>query len=159
MNVFFLNDQVYIEYKDRVMRYLLKKVQNLHDAEDLTSEVFLKAFKKLESFDESKASFSTWIYTVARNTVIDYYRTRKDSTELDENLTVSEYADTSLLKNETLEILADALESLDERSRNIVILHYYNGLPLKSISDATGISYSHTKLLHNKALTELKKYF
>ncbi len=159
MNVFFLNDQVYIEYKDRVMRYLLKKVQNLHDAEDLTSEVFLKAFKKLESFDESKASFSTWIYTVARNTVIDYYRTRKDSTELDENLTVSEYADTSLLKNETLEILADALESLDERSRNIVILHYYNGLPLKSISDAIGISYSHTKLLHNKALTELKKYF
>lgn len=159
MNVFFLNDQVYIEYKDRVMRYLLKKVQNLHDAEDLTSEVFLKAFKKLESFDESKASFSTWIYTVARNTVIDYYRTRKDSTELDENLTVSEYADTSLLKNEMLEILADALESLDERSRNIVILHYYNGLPLKSISDAIGISYSHTKLLHNKALTELKKYF
>lgn len=159
MNVFFLNDQVYIEYKDRVMRYLLKKVQNLHDAEDLASEVFLKAFKKLESFDESKASFSTWIYTVARNTVIDYYRTRKDSTELDENLTVSEYADTSLLKNETLEILADALESLDERSRNIVILHYYNGLTLKSISDAIGISYSHTKLLHNKALTELKKYF
>ena len=154
MNVFLLKDKVYTEYKEKVMRYMLKKVQNPHDAEDLTSEVFLKVFKSIESFDENKASISTWIYTVARNTVIDYYRTRKDTAELDENLT-AENADTSLFKNEMLEALAAALE----RSRNIVILHYYNGLPLKSIAEAMGTSYSHTKLLHNKALTELKKYF
>lgn len=153
MNVFLLKDKVYTEYKEKVMRYMLKKVQNPHDAEDLTSEVFLKVFKKIESLNENKASISTWIYTV-----IDYYRTRKDTAELDENLT-AENADTSLFKNETLEALAAALESIDERSRNIVILHYYNGLPLKSIAEAMGISYSHTKLLHNKALTELKKYF
>ncbi len=158
MNVFLLKDKVYTEYKEKVMRYMLKKVQNPHDAEDLTSEVFLKVFKSIESFNENKASISTWIYTVARNTVIDYYRTRKDTAELDENLT-AENADTSLFKNEMLEALAAALESIDERSRNIVILHYYNGLPLKSIAEAMGISYSHTKLLHNKALTELKKYF
>ena len=83
MNVFLLKDKVYTEYKEKVMRYMLKKVQNPHDAEDLTSEVFLKVFKSIESFDENKASISTWIYTVARNTVIDYYRTRKDTAELD----------------------------------------------------------------------------
>lgn len=159
MNVFLSKDSIYTEYREKVMRYMLKKVQNPHDSEDLTSEVFLKVFKKLESFDESKASLSTWIYTVARNTVIDYYRTRRDTSELDENLTAAENADTSLFRNETLEILANALEELDERSRNIVILHYYNGLTLKSIADSIGISYSHTKLLHNKALSELKKYF
>lgn len=159
MNVFLSKDSIYTEYREKVMRYMLKKVQNPHDSEDLTSEVFLKIFKKLESFDESKASLSTWIYTVARNTVIDYYRTRRDTSELDENLTAAENADTSLFRNETLEVLANALEELDERSRNIVILHYYNGLTLKSIADSIGISYSHTKLLHNKALLELKKYF
>lgn len=159
MNVFLSKDLIYTEYREKVMRYMLKKVQNPHDSEDLTSEVFLKVFKKLESFDESKASLSTWIYTVARNTVIDYYRTRRDTSELDENLTAAENADTSFFRKETLEILANALEELDERSRNIVILHYYNGLTLKSIADSIGISYSHTKLLHNKALSELKKYF
>lgn len=159
MNVFLLKETLYTEYRDKVMRYMIKKVQNPNEAEDLTSEVFLKALKNIESFDSSKASVSTWIYTIARNTVTDYFRTRKDASELDENLTAAENADTSFFNNETLELLADALESLDKRSRDIVILHYYNGLPLKSVADAIGISYSHTKLLHTKALTKLKKYF
>ena len=45
MNVFLLKDKVYTEYKEKVMRYMLKKVQNPHDAEDLTSEVFLRFLK------------------------------------------------------------------------------------------------------------------
>ena len=60
MNVFLLKDKVYTEYKEKVMRYMLKKVQNPHDAEDLTSEVFLKVFKSIESFDENKASISLY---------------------------------------------------------------------------------------------------
>lgn len=159
MSVFLLKETLYAEYHDKVMRYMIKKVQNPNEAEDLTSEVFFKALKNIESFDSSKASVSTWIYTIARNTVTDFFRTKKDFWELDENMPATENGDTLFLKNETLEILADALESLDERSRNIVILHYYNGLPFKTVADTIGISYSHTKLLHTKALMKLKEYF
>ena len=60
---------------------------------------------------------------------------------------------------ETLDMLADALEQLDVRLRDIILLHYYGEKPLKEIAAAMGMSYPNMKILHKKALNQMKKKF
>lgn len=151
---------VYAEYKGKVMRYIHNRVSNVHDAEDLTSDVFVKVLNGLSGFDENKASISTWIYTITRNTVTDYFRTAKRFCELSEVLPGEDGEDDidgSIPCEENLVQLADALESLSERERDIIILRYYGEKTLKEIAGMTNISYSYIKLLHAGALKKLRE--
>lgn len=151
-------ERIYIEFKDRVARYVRGKVGNEHDSEDVVSDVFVKVFNGLSDFDENKASLSTWIFTITRNAVIDYFRASKRLCELPEELYSEDDTEQNLINTEMLERLADALERLNERERNIIVLHYYGGRTLKDIAEAMGISYSYTKLLHGGALKALRKH-
>lgn len=151
-------ERIYIEFKDRVARYVRGKVGNEHDSEDVVSDVFVKVFNGLSDFDENKASLSTWIFTITRNAVIDYFRASKQLCELPEELCSEDDAEQKLINKEMLERLASALERLNERERDIIVLHYYSGRTLKDIAQIMSISYSYTKLLHLNALKELRKY-
>ena len=151
-------NKIYIDYRQKVARYIAGKVPNSQDAEDLVSCVFMKIFQKLDTFDESKASLSTWIFTITRNTVYDFYGTRKDFSELPEDIADDGKIDENLLNEEMLEQLADALESLDERSRDLIILHYYSGLTLKEIADRMQMSYPNAKVIHKKALRAMQAF-
>lgn len=148
--------QIYEDYHMKVLRYIQGQVNDYYLAEDLCSDVFVKVYEKLESFNEKKASISTWIFTITRNTLIDYYRTRKVTSEIPENLVYED--DESDVDDESLEKLAKGLENLDERSRNLIIKHYYEGKTLKEVAEELGISYAYSKILHQKALFLLKKY-
>lgn len=148
--------QIYEDYHMKVLRYIQGQVNDYYLAEDLCSDVFVKVYEKLGSFDEKKASISTWIFTITRNTLIDYYRTRKVTSEIPENLVYED--DESDVDDESLEKLAKGLENLDERSRNLIIKHYYEGKTLKEAAEELGISYAYSKILHQKALFLLKKY-
>ncbi|MDE7400410.1 MAG: RNA polymerase sigma factor [Oscillospiraceae bacterium] len=150
-------ERIYIEFKDRVTRYVRGKISNIHDAEDIVSDVFVKAFNGLAGYDESKSSLSTWIYTITRNTVTDYFRAAKRFCEIPEELCPEDDTEEILLNEESLEQLADALLQLDERSRDIIVLHYYSGKSLKETAAVMGISYSYVKLLHANALKALRK--
>lgn len=151
-------NKIYTDFNKKVARYIAGKVPNPQDAEDLVSCVFMKVFQKLDTFDESKASLSTWIFTITRNTVYDFYGTRKDFSELPEDIATDSNIDENLLNEEMLELLADALESLDERSRDLIILHYYDGLTLKEIADRMQMSYPNAKVIHKKALRAMQAF-
>ena len=154
-----LKDRLYLEYHGQILSYFQSRLSDPHVAEDLCGDVFLKVCEKLDSFDESKASFSTWIYTLSRNRLTDYYRTRHISSEIPENLASDESIEDALCSAEALETLADALERLPERERDIIVLHYYSGMTLREISAKMCISYSYTKALHSKALSLMKNFF
>ena len=150
-------NKLYEDYHMKVLRYINSQVNDYYLAEDLCSDVFVKVYEKLDSFDDSKASISTWIFTITRNKLIDYYRTRKVMVEIPETLTYEEdYGD---VDEEMLENLAVALKNLDERSRKLIVKHYYEGQKLKDIAEELDISYPYAKILHKKALFKLKKYF
>ena len=68
--------ELYEEFLPRVFRYIRYRVNSLEVTEDLTSGVFEKALTNFSKYSSDKSSFSTWIFTIARNTVIDYYRVR-----------------------------------------------------------------------------------
>lgn len=119
--------------------------------------MFEKVQRKLAEFDPAKASVSTWIFTITRNTVIDHYRRSKPSEELDENLADDGELDESLLNQEMLGELARALKALPAQMRDIIVLRYYDGRPLTEIADMMGLSYGAVKLRHQSALAKLRK--
>lgn len=150
-------EALYIEFAPKVKGYVAGKLQNPQEAEDLVSEVFVKVYERLDSFDPKKASLSTWVYAITRNTVIDYYRTRRQGAQFPEVLVAEGDMEETLAHADALERLATALEALEERQRDIVILRYYRGMTLKDIAARMQISYAYVKVLHSGALNTLKK--
>ena len=93
-------EEIYSTYCGRVMGYITARVQRRADAEDLCADVFEKVFRKMEDYDRDKAAIGTWIFTITRNTVIDYYRKSKPTEELDEKMPGEGAVDDSILKEE-----------------------------------------------------------
>ena len=148
---------VYTEYRPKVYAYVHSKVQDRHTAEDLVSAVFLKIVQKLDSYDPEKASMSTWVYTITRNTVTDYFRTRRTTVTLEDYM-LDEQPSPELTDN-MLDGLADALLALKEKERDLIVLHYYMGHTLKTAAEMMGMSYINAKVIHKKALTGLRAYY
>lgn len=151
-------ERVYAEFKEKVARYVHGKIANIHDAEDIVSDIFIKVLNRLSEFDGNKASLSTWIYTITRNTVIDYFRAAKRFCELPDELSYEQGIDEKNYE-QALNQLADALGRLSERERDIIILHYYGEKTLKNIAEIMNISYRYAKLLHANALKRLREIF
>ena len=152
-------ESLYQGYYSKVMGYIYSRIRNRADAEDICSDVFEKVQRKLPDFDPEKASVSTWIFTITRNTVIDHYRRSKPSEELDENMSDGVELDENLLNNETLSELAGALRALPEELRDIIVLRYYDGKPLTEVAEIMGLSYGAVKLRHQSALAKLRNLF
>ena len=148
--------QIYEEFQPKVRAYVRGKIHDPHDAEDLVSAVFMKIVQKLDSFDPVKASVSTWVYTITRNTVTDYFRTRRSMVAFEDYM-VDEAP--SELTDDVLGGLAEALMSLKEKERDLIVLHYYSGHTLKTVAEMMGMSYINAKVIHKKALTSLQAFY
>ena len=108
-------ESIYKEFYPRVLQYLSNRLNERQDAENLAHTVFLKVFTKIDLFDESKSSLSTWIFNITRNTLIDHQRsmTIRLHEEIPENLEDGEEGILEvLIKEEDLERLAEAMERL-----------------------------------------------
>ena len=149
-------EEIYAEYHQKVSAYVRGKVQDLHQAEDLVSAVFLKVVQGLDGYDPAKASVSTWVYTITRNTVTDYFRTRRAVVPLEDYML--DQSD-DVPNEEALDILADALLRLKENERDLIVLHYYKGYTLKAAAEMMGMSYINAKVVHKKALTRLREFY
>ncbi len=149
--------RLYTEYRSRVLGYIRARVPNREDAEDLCEDVFLKVLRASGSYDGEKSAPGTWIYAITRNTVIDYFRRTRPSEELPEDLAEDDLPEDGLMQAELLDSLARALERLPEELTDVVVLHYYDRLPLTEIALRLGLSYGAGKLRHQKALAMLRR--
>lgn len=151
-------EALYAEYAGKVRGYVFGKLSNKDDAEDIVSDIFLKIYEKYPTFDGSRASVSTWIYTITRNTVIDYFRAHRTCAELPDDLPDEGGVDDGLLRQESLRALGEALGKLDDRSRALIVLRYYKRMSLKDTAARLGVSYAYVKVLHKEALRLLRKH-
>ena len=149
--------QIYEAFQPKVHAYVRGRIQDPHDAEDLVSAVFEKVVQRLDTYDPAKASVSTWVYTITRNTVTDYFRTRRSMIALEDYMLDEEPA--ADLTDDALDNLAEALLSLKERERDLIVLHYYSGHTLKTVAEMMDMSYINAKVIHQKALNGLRKFF
>ena len=149
---------IYTQYCDKVSRFVRSKIHYPNDVEDIVQTVFLKVYSNLDKYDEIKASFSTWIYIITRNTVYDYLKDKRDHPVLelvDNTVDSAEEPDDSILNNEALEELACALEKLPQNQRDIIILLYYKNLDRRKVAEMFGMTYGQLRYLHDKAIKRL----
>lgn len=148
---------IYARYRSKVLGYIRNRVNSPADAEDLCEDVFEKVQLKLDSYDSEKAQLSTWIYTITRNRVIDFYRRSHPHEELDEEMPSAEGVDDEMLSSETLKELAAALSKLPDEARDIIVFRYYDNKPLTEIAKLMNLSYGAVKLRHQSALEALRR--
>jgi len=150
-----IQSEVYSLYYNKVFGYVLNRVHSRADAEDITSEVFLKVFSKSDEFDLHRSGASTYIFRVMQTTLADFYRkNRIVYTPLEE---VSDEIDETENLDELLTFLDDALGTLTERELAIVILHYYHGLSHKEVAKKMQLSYVNVRQICYVALEKLRK--
>ncbi|WP_068785273.1 RNA polymerase sigma factor [Paenibacillus phocaensis] len=163
------NTELYSElmrrYQRKILAFVYHMLKSAHMellAEDLCSETFYKAFRSLHSFREVDASFSTWLYTIARNTVLSELRKqRSGNVPLDESgiipVAPSEVApEQAVLRSEKVGMVREAINNLPEKQRSALILREYDQLDYQEIANILGQSVSAVKSLLFRARSSVK---
>jgi len=152
-------------YQKKILSFvyhMLKSAKLEILAEDLCSETFYKAYRSLHSFREVDASFSTWLYTIARNTVLSELRKQKAAhLSLDDSTYIpaaplEEAPEQRLLRNEKVTMVRDAINSLPEKQRSALILREYDGMDYQEIANILGQTVSSVKSLLFRARASVK---
>lgn len=143
---------IYREYEPKVTAYIRNHVSNPDDVKALSDDVFQKLLQNKETFSKEPDSVSLRIYMTTKQTVEKYYRDRRAFGEISDAFTEEQ-----MFNAESLDKLADALEQLDLRLRDIIILHYYADKTLDKIAAAMDMPYAEIELLNKEALERLQK--
>lgn len=145
----------YDSYYKRLYNYFYFRIRNHHDAEDLIETVFEKIIKKQDEFDVSRAPFDVWLFTIARNSLIDFTRKTK-LCEITEDICAESDPERDVLENERDRVLADAIAMLPEKEKNVLTLKYFAQLNNKEISENCGYSQVNTRVILHRALKNLR---
>jgi RNA polymerase sigma-70 factor (ECF subfamily) len=152
-----------------VFSFAVRLVGNTQEAEDITQETFLKAWRNLNRYRSEASKFKTWILHIARNASIDHLRKRKHvafsefDTNGGQNVLVETLADDSELpdelfaKAEDAQRVMQAVDSLPSDAREVLLLHYTNGLTFFEIGELLGQPQNTVKSRHHRAIQSLKK--
>jgi RNA polymerase sigma-70 factor, ECF subfamily len=151
-------EQHYKTELPRVYNYFRFRVGDGPMAEDLTSITFEKAWRNRERYKRDLASFSTWIFTIARRVVIDHFR--KDHSEVPlenlEHLTIEENLDDRAQQNADFARLSILLSRLADRDRELVALKYGAGLTNRTIAGLSGLTESNVGTILYRILQTLR---
>jgi RNA polymerase sigma-70 factor (ECF subfamily) len=153
--------QLYDAYMERIYRFVYFRVEDQQTAEDITSQVFLKAWSNLDRFQFSRTPYLAWLYTIAHNAVIDHYRTRKVTTALDD-VQLSQPDHSELVENEidlTVEMrsVKTALQSLTDDQQKVLTLKFIEGMSNNEIARHLGKREGAIRALQMRGLQALAK--
>ncbi len=149
--------ELYEIWSSKVYRFVYLKTKHVPVAEDLTSEVFLKAWQKIHQYRPSPdARFSSWLYTIARNTVIDYYRVNKRVEISFENLPeIADLEGEEPYREATR--IEEALERLPGDYAKVLKLRFVEEMPIARIAQSMKKKESNIRALTHRALKKLKE--
>jgi RNA polymerase sigma factor (sigma-70 family) len=153
--------EFYKVYLPKVFRYISYKVSDVHLAEDLTSAVFEKALTRFKTYDEKKAAFATWVFRIARNTVIDHFRaSARNKTVTLEDMTAEPPAEgtpeEAVLEKERNAALRRCLDALTEREREIVQLKFAGEMNNRQIAGLVGLSDANVGVILYRAVRKMR---
>jgi len=146
------------EYQNMVVNLAYSLSGDIHEAEDIAQEVFVKIYNKLGSFRE-EAKFSTWLYRITVNTVHDFSRRKRRNIPLDSLPPLKEVNDfrENLHKTEVKEIVESALRQLPIKYREVVVLRDIEGCDYREISRVLGCRIGTVESRLFRARNMLKK--
>ena len=159
-------------YREQIYHFVFKMVKDMAQAEDLTQETFIKAFRALASFNSNYA-FSTWLYRIAINTSKNRlksseYRWKKKTVPIEKPegskggnpfLEIKDDSPSPVIefeKKERLRLIKEAINSLSEEQNRVIVLRDIQGLSYEEISDITGINLGTIKSRIARGRQELR---
>ena len=157
-------EELYQYFFPRVYNFIFARLKNYADADDVTSITFLKMNEHLDNYDPSKAAFSTWLFRIANNAIIDHTRhiDRNNETEWEEFLDPAapehEEPERQMVTSETSRELLEAIDKLNERERRIVELRYWGEQDTKTIAEILSMTESNVRVTLHRALGKMKKF-
>lgn len=154
--------KIYKQYYKRVFKYICYRINDQHMAEELCSQVFEKIIEKYNGFSGDEKTLESWIFTIARNIVTDYYRTKEKKFHFSLDYIIDMISpkpspDEVILTKENNSYLFEALSRLNEKERSVVSLKYGANLKNTEIAKLTGLSESNVSVILCRSLKKLKK--
>ncbi len=168
----------YIEGREEALKILIERytphIYNFvvrfvgtNSAPDVVQDVFIKVWRNIKKFNAEKASFKTWLFTIARNTTTDYLRKKKSTVFTDLDTPETQFSDNledeNILPDEAIEKLEDKellnklLSELPESYQTVLTLYYQEDMTFKEIGEVLGKPLNTVKSHHRRALESLKK--
>ncbi len=152
---------LYERYLDPIYRYIFFRINNEAEAEDLTEEVFYRAWVALPRHDSAALVFSSWLYRIAHNLVIDYYRkrrpdafdTREEHRQADRGASVEQIVH----NRDELARIMEAVRQLSDEEQTVLILRFVEGLSHRDVAAAIGKSEASSRVIQHRALTLLRR--
>lgn len=153
---------LYDHYQPMIYRFVLVKTGRREEAEDLTHQVFLSAWQNVRNYKHRGYPFSSWLYQIARNQIVDYYRSKKNDVSLDEGdpelfmpSTAEDPADISVKL--AVEKVFSAMKKLKPEHGEVIMLRFVEDLSLRDTAKALKKTEGAVKLMQHRAIKELKK--
>ena len=154
--------ELYEYYITPIFRFVYFRVRSRADAEDLTQNIFLKAWNSLRDYKQGENPFSSWLYAIARNTVIDFWRKKKEwsisdlkeSGLKDDGRPLEELID----EQQDLMTIKKIMELLNEEQQEVMILKFIEGLSGREISKIMDKKEDAVRQLQSRAIKTLKSY-
>ena len=153
---------LYEAYYDKIFRYAMFKTGDTIEAEDLTEEVFLRMLESINSFKWQGYPFTSWLFRIAHNLVVDYYRKkgRQKRASLDDAMRITGADDIDVDRQMDIEIsireVSEAMSGLTRLQQEVLSLRFAGGLSVAETAEAMGKKQNAVKALQHAAIKRLR---
>ena len=153
--------QLYESHFDKIFRYVVLKIRNQAEAEDMTQQVFIKAYESIGSYQSQGVPFTAWLFRIAHNQMVDYVRkqSKKQTVPLDESLQIKDDSDVEHEVEVKIEMekVVLATKQLTQAQREVISLRFAGGLSITEAAKTMKKSEGAIKALQHSAILALRK--
>lgn len=151
--------KLYDQYQPHIYRFVWSRVQHQQTAEDMTGEIFMRMVKNLPHYQDSGNPFRAWLYRIARNLLTDYFRQSAKQVSLDEVEHIMENTESLEMVVQhsiTITSVTEALGQIDPEQREVVVMRFLVGLPIKEVAISLNKTVPAVKSLQHRGLQALR---
>lgn len=151
--------RLYDMHVERIYRHVYYRVGNIADAEDLTQQIFLKAWQAIGRYKKTSSPFLAWLMRISHNLIIDFYRSRKDKVYLDSEITAND-SDSSPERVAEAEFdqqqLRRTILQLPGEQQKVILMSFIEGFTYDEIASSLGKSKGAIRVILHRALKKMR---
>ncbi len=152
--------ELYERHVVRVFRHIYYMVGNASEAEDLTSQTFLRAWEAIDRYQVRGAPFVSWLLRIAHNLGVSYLRSKRESSQLHDGIVDDKLRrdpESSYQQTAEEELVREAILRLRDEQRQVIILRFIEDLDYREVAEIIGKSVAAIRVIQHRALNALRK--
>lgn len=149
-------EEIFDYFNPKIFSFFMARTGHIETSEDLSQEVFLKIVSKIETFNEESGNFLGWVWQIARNTLIDYYRGKKPLPLLSPELMVKDAHSPDYADKEKVDEIIRLVKNFSGEEQEIFSLRYLSGIPYKELAQMTNKSEINLRVIVHRLNQKIK---